>query len=530
MTICSYSGGPVREVIPMATTTSTQTSRFVFLAMILAVSMTFIDQTIVAIASPELQADLSLSTQQGHWVINAYLVALAATFALGGRVADVLGSRRVVLVGIAGFAISSALCALTPNESWAEWWLVSARVAQGAFAAVLLPAAIAIVFASAAPERRGKSLATFFGLSGAFTALGPFLGGYLLEISWRAIFWINVPIAVVAFVLASVVGVADARRDERIDWRGAVLVAAGMALSVLGFSQSADWGWESPATWVAIAGGLVLLALFVVVERRTVIPLIRLDIFRSAGMRVDSLVLFFAMMAFVPVSYFLSIYADVSLGLNAHQSSILLLQFFLGYLIAAQVGGRIFDARGAKPAVVLGCVLAIAGFGWWADNVTTLTSHAQTYPMLLAGAGIGMLMGPVSADAVSRAAGASYGEVTGLNQTVRNYGASLGFAILGTLASHVFSDRFKSSLTGLGLSDSEASKVAKEAATGAGPESSSHGSESLRASIEHAAAHDFALGMRAVLIAMAIALAVALVAALRHPGDRPAVEAGVDGD
>ena len=506
----------------MSISTRTQTSRFAFLAMILSASMTFIDQTIVAIAIPDIQDGLALSTQQGHWVINAYLVALAATFALGGRLSDVWGRRRLLLWGVGGFAVFSALCALTPNESWAEWWLISARVGQGIFAAVLMPAAISIVYAAAAPERRGKSLAAFFGLTGAFTALGPFLGGYLLEISWRAIFWINVPVAVVAILLTASVGVVEQRRREPIDWRGAAVVAAGMALSVLGFSQSADWGWDSPMTWVCLVAGLSLLALFVALEQRTVMPLIRLDVFRSKGMRVDSLALFFAMVAFVPVSYFLSIYADVSLGLNAHQSSMLLLQFFLGYLIAAQIGGRIFDARGAKPTIMLGCLLGIAGFLWWADNVTTLTSHAQMHPMLLAGAGIGMLLGPASTDAVSRAADASYGEVTGLNQTVRNYGSSLGFAILGTLAAHVFTDRFRSSLTDLGLSDSDASRIADSAATGGGTPSSSGASDSLRASIEHAAAHDFALGMRAVLIAMAVALALAFLVALRHPGDRPA--------
>lgn len=495
------------------------------IAMILAVSMTFIDQTIVAIASPELQRDLSLTAQQGHWVINAYLVALAATFALGGRLSDVWGRRRMVLIGVAGFAVTSALCGATPEDSWAEAWMITARAAQGVFAALLMPAAISIVYASASPERRGRTLAMFFGLSGAFTALGPIVGGYLLEISWRAIFWINIPVAVVALVLIATVGIVEQRVDEPVDWRGAGLVAGGMALSVLGFSQAADWGWASVATWTTLGGGIALLAVFVGVERRTAVPLVRLDIFRSKGMRADSAVLFFAMMAFVPVSYFLSIYASVSLGLDAHQSSRLLLQFFLGYLIAAQVGGRIFDARGAKPTIVLGCVLGIVGYAWWASNVTTLDSGAQMHPMLLAGAGVGMLLGPASTDAVSRAANATYGEVTGLNQTIRNYGSSMGFAVLGTLAAHVFTDRFTGSLVGLGVPQGEASRIAERAATGSGASGSSGGSESLRESIERAAAHDFAFGMRAVLISMAVSLAIALLMALRHPGDRPATDA-----
>ncbi|SDU88681.1 MFS transporter [Jiangella alkaliphila] len=498
-------------------------SVLVLVSMILAVSMSFIDQTIVAIASPDLQRDLGLTSNQGEWVINAYLVALAATFALGGRVADVWGARRMVLIGVAGFAVTSALCGATPDTSWAETWLIAARTAQGVFAAVLLPAAISIVYGAAPPERRGRSMAMFFGLTGAFTALGPILGSYLLEWSWRTIFWINLPVAAAALVTVALAPIDERRRTGRIDWLGAAIVAAGMALSVVGFSQATEWGWGSVRTWACLAGGAGLLVLFAGVERRRRPPLIRLDIFRLRGFRVDSGVLFFAMIAFVPVSYFLSVYASVSLGFDAADASHLLLLYFLGFLIAAQVGGRIFDARGAKPTILLGCVTAVAGYVWWATQVTTLDGSAQHHPLLLAGAGIGFLLGPSSADAVSRTHDASYGEVTGINQTIRNYGSALGFAVLGTLATHVFTDRFSSSLVRLGLGRSTADELAGRAASGGGTGTDlGDVPASARGAVERAVAHDFAVGMRAVLIAMAVALAVAFVIALRHPGDRPA--------
>ncbi|WP_198663316.1 MFS transporter [Jiangella endophytica] len=497
----------------------------VMVSMILAVSMSFIDQTIVAIASPELQRDLGLTSNQGEWVINAYLVALAATFALGGRVADAWGRRRMVLVGVAGFAVTSALCGATPDTSWAEAWLITARTAQGVFAAVLLPAAISIIYGSASPERRGRSMAMFFGLTGAFTALGPILGSYLLEWSWRTIFWINLPVAAAALVTIVLAPITGERRPGRIDWPGAALVAAGMALSVIGFSEATTWGWDDVRTWACIVVGAGLLVLFAVVERRRPTPLIRLDIFRQRGFRVDSGVLFLAMVAFVPVSYFLSVYSAVSLGLDASGASTLLLLYFLGFLLAAQVGGRIFDSRGAKPTILLGCVVGIAGYVWWATQVTTLDGSAQHHPLLLAGAGIGFLLGPSSADAVSRTHDASYGEVTGINQTIRNYGSALGFAVLGTLATHVFTDRFASSLVGLGVGRDSADELARQAASsGGGSRDLSSVPASVRGAVEDAVARDFALGMRAVLIAMAVALAAAFVVALRHPGDRPAQE------
>jgi EmrB/QacA subfamily drug resistance transporter len=499
-------------------------TRLVMIAMVLAVSMSFIDQTIVAIASPELQRDLSLSTNEGQWVINAYIVALAATFALGGRLADVWGRRRMVQLGVVGFALASALCGATPTGEWAETWMISARAIQGVFAALLTPAAISIVYGNAPAERRGRSMATFFGVTGAFTAIGPVLGGYLLEWTWRSIFWINLPVAAAALVVIRLAPIGEDRRDEAIDWRGAAVVAAGMAASVIGFSQASVWGWDSLATWAFLAVGAALLVVFVQLERRTRVPLVRLDIFRLPGFRIDSAVLFLAMIAFVPVSYFLSLYASVSLGLSGTGSSTLLLDFFLGFLIAAQLGGRIFDARGARPTILLGCVLGVAGFLWWASKVTTLTTHAQALPLILAGAGIGLLLGPSSADAVSRARDASYGEVTGVNQTVRNYGSALGFAVLGTVLAHVFTGRFTTSLIDLGIPRATAAGIAEQSSAGAASANAGSVPPALRGAIEQAVARDFALGMRAVLIGMAIALGAAFVVALFHPGDRPAVD------
>jgi hypothetical protein len=297
-----------------------------------------------------------------------------------------------------------------------------------------------------------------------------------------------------------------------------------MALSVLGFSQSATWGWDSARTWSCLIVGALLLAVFVVVELRTAEPLVKLSIFRARGFRVDTGVLFLAMIGFVPVSYFLSMYAHISLGMDATEATHLLLMFFIGYFVAAQLGGRIFDSQGAKPTILLGCAVAAAGFVWWATQVTHLDASAQQLPLVVAGAGIGLLLGPSSSDAVSRAHDASYGEVTGINQTVRNYGSALGFAVLGTVLANVFTSRFTQSLVDLGTPRSTAEQVAAHASSGAGATSGSLSElpARMQAAVEHAAAHDFALGMQAVLIGMAAALVLAFLVALLHPGDRPA--------
>ena len=500
-------------------------SRYLALtAMLFAVAMTFIDQTIVSIATPRIQDELSLSRGGVQWVVNGYILALAAGFAFGGRLADVIGSKRMVLIGIVGFAGASALCGATPKGSFAETWIVFFRVVQGFSAALMIPAALAVVVSSFPIGERGKALAIFFGVSGGLTAIGPIAGGYLTQWTWRAIFWINVPIAVIAIVLALMAHITTSGRREPIDYRGAVLAAAGMGLSVFGFEQAASWGWSNPGTWLCIVGGLVIIVVFVLVELRTSYPLIKIHIFKDRAFVIDNVVLFFSMIAFVPVFFFASVYSQVSLGYDANNAGLYLLVFFAGFAPAAQVGGRILDNRGAKPAIIMGSLLGTVGFLIWAMQLTNLSLGAQWYGIVLAGAGIGLLLGPASTDAVNRAIGASYGEVTGISQTVRNYGSALGLAVLGTLLGNVFTSQLKSTFVGAGVPADQAATAAAGVASsstggaGAGAPGGSGYPPAIVEKIQAAIPQDFAVATRAVLIGMAVVLAISLIASLFHPG------------
>jgi EmrB/QacA subfamily drug resistance transporter len=506
------------------TTPARQRSKYLALtAMLFAVAMTFIDQTIVAIATPSIQAELSLTRSGSQWVVNAYLLALAATFALGGRLADLLGHRRMVLIGIVGFAGSSALCGATPKGSYAEAWLIVFRVLQGVSGAIMIPAALAIVIAAFPIQERGRAMAIFFGVSGGLTSIGPIAGGFLTQWTWRAIFWINVPVAVLALVLTLIADIAPSRRNERIDVRGAVLVAIGMGLSVLGFEQAPTWGWSNPVTWLCLVVGLAVLAWFVRVEARTDSPLIKVRIFRDRAFVVDNAVLFFSTIAFIPVFFFASVYSQVSLGFDANSAGLYLLLFFAGFAPAAQIGGRMLDRAGARRPMILGTALATVGFALWASKVTDLSLSAQWPFIVMAGAGIGLLLGPASTDAVNRSIGASYGEVTGITQTVRNYASTLGIAVLGTVLTTVLTNQLTDSLKGLGLPAGVAHSVAQGSAQG-GASSAADVPAKLRDQINAAVAHDFALATRAVFYGMAISLAVAFVIARLHPGQRVTVE------
>ncbi len=488
-------------------TTGGRSRNLVLAAMIFAVAMTFIDQTIVSIAAPEIQKELGLTSTGVQWAINAYLLSLAALFAFGGRLADTVGHRKMVVLGVILFAGASAMCGLTPKGSLAEAWIVTFRVIQGAGGAIMFPAALAIVVQTFSLHQRGRALALFFGIAGGLTAVGPVLGGYLTQWTWRAIFWVNIPVAIIALALIAISKPTTVHQPARMDYRGLALIAPGVALSVFGFQQSAIWGWGDPGTALCIAGGLVLLVAFYFVEVRTPEPLIDMNIFRIRPFLIENVVLFIAMLVFVPVFFFASEYAQIALGKSASQAGLYLLYFFIGFVVTSQIGGRMLDRVGAKRPVVFGCALGAVGFALWAGKVTQLNFGSQVWYVILAGAGLGLMLTPASTDAVNRATTLSYGEATGITQTVRNYAASLGLAVLGTILVSELRSRVTTSLISQGMSSGRASTEASSISQSQGPSGSI-------ASIPHFVRLDFAYATRSVLYVMAGIMAAAAIVAL----------------
>jgi EmrB/QacA subfamily drug resistance transporter len=479
----------------------------VLAAMILAVAMTFIDQTIVSVSAPTVQRDLGLSSTGTQWAVNAYILTLAALFAFGGRLADTVGHTKVLIVGIIVFAGASALCGLTPSGSFAEGWIVAARAVQGAGAALMFPAALAIVVQTFPLNHRGRALALFFGIAGGLTAIGPIAGGYLTQWTWRAIFWVNVPVALLALLFIAIARPTSTYRPAPIDFRGLVLIAGGIGLSVFGFQQASTWGWADPAIWLCIAAGVVLLFVFYFVERSIKSPLIQLDIFRIRAFRTENVVLGIAMLVGIPVYFFASEYAQIALGKSPTNASLVLLYFFIGFVVAAQIGGRMLDRIGAKRPVVLGCALAAVGFALWAGKATDLSLSSQIWFIILAGAGMGLMQGQANTDAVNRASRLSYGEATGITQTVRNYGAALGFAVLGTILVSELRSNLTSSFVARGLTPGRAAAVASSIAQRQG------GSGSV-ATIPHFVRLDFANASQTVFYVMAGIMAAAAIVAM----------------
>jgi EmrB/QacA subfamily drug resistance transporter len=401
-----------------------------------AMAMVMIDFTIVSISATTIQRDLGLSETGEEWLATAYALSTAAFIALGGRLGDILGHKRIVVIGIVLFAVSSLLCGLAPDSGGtAEPWLITFRALEGVGGALLIPSTTVLVLEAFPPEDRGKGLAVFFIVAGLFTALGPIAGSYLTEFwTWRAIFWINIPVALFALWELSRSRIVNTQHPSRVDLSGAFLIVAGMGLSVLGVQQSTVWGWGSPATLASIIVGLLLLVAFVVNERRVDDPLI--DIRGMAANRtfaVDNVLVFLLFFPWVAVFFFGSIYFQVSVGQAPTNAGYSILTMFYTFFIASRFGGQFMDDKGPKIPIVLGFLVGAVGLGLWATELDQLSLSSTTAGMLVTGAGFGLAMSPLNTDALNRLPSEVRGQGSGVIQTFRNYGSAVGMAVIGTI-------------------------------------------------------------------------------------------------
>ncbi len=307
---------------------------------------------------------------------------------------------------------------------------------------------------------------------------------------------------------------SEERNPSRIDVRGAVLVCAGMAIAVLGLQQAGTWGWHSPATWICLLVGLALLYAFVRLELRTQEPLVPLRLFGDRGFSVNNIVLFLLSICFVPLFFFASLYAQIALGESAGNAGLFLLVFFGGFVIGSQRGGRVLDSRGARLTVLLGCAVAAVGFYLWGSKLPGLSFATQWYCLAIAGAGMGLVLGPASTDALNRASRATYGAVTGVTQTVCNFGGSLGLAVLGSILITENVSRVEGTLGKAGVPKAKSQHIAQTLA-GSSNRSGQGLGEHVSHSVIHAVQRDFAHSTSTVVYGMAAAMALAFLVTLR---------------
>jgi EmrB/QacA subfamily drug resistance transporter len=408
----------------------------VFWPLVPAVAMVMIDFTIVSISASTIQSDLHLSETAVQWLVTAYALSTAAFVALGGRLGDILGHKKVVVAGVIIFAGASLMCGLVPDSSGITVpWLVFFRVLQGVGGGLMIPSATVLVLDAFPGNERGKGLSVFFIVAGLFTAIGPVAGSYLTQFwTWRAIFWINVPVALLSLWEFRNARLNDIKRPAKLDVQGAILIVVGMALTVLGIQQSTEWGWGSPATIGSIVVGLLVLAYFVVVERRTEDPLIDVNaLIANRPFAVDNLLTFLVFAPWLAVFFFGSVYFQVAVHQEPTQAGYSILTMFYSFFVAARVGGAWFDQSGAKKPVSIGFLLGGIGMVVWGGNLSELSQSATLWGMLITGAGFGLVFSPLNTDALNRLPDSLRGQGSGVTQTFRNFGSAIGMAIMGTI-------------------------------------------------------------------------------------------------
>ena len=528
----------------------------VLAGLIAAVSMTTVDQTIVSVSSQTIASGLGLDSSGIEWVVNAYLLAAAAAFPLGGKMADAWGYRRIMLAGIALFSTGSALCGATP-AALAQSWIVAARVVQGLGAALMFPAAVGILIASSKERDRAKSMATFFAITGAMTAIGPVAGSWLVQYSWRYIFFVNLPLALIASGLV-LVGAGDVERavgageveraagardgegvvgagsvnavhlpdakpsDRTIDWTGAAITAVAMVLLILPLKKGGDVGWYDPRILASFGGSLVLFLCFFLLERRIARPVVDVRAFANRAFTLSVLATLVASAVFIPLIYFVSVYGQLSLDLTVGRASGLILAFFVGFLVASQFGARLFDKRGIAAVVLIGGAVAAIGFFLLWRRAGGLASGLPaagdlTWQLGCAGAGIGFMFSPAATDMVNRAAESAYGETTSISQSMKNLGGALGMAVFASVSVSKFADAVYRGLGSFGITRERASELAAKITSGHAQSGRAPGGGSVKRAAIDAVRKAYAEAAGSVFLAMAVACALLIVIALLYP-------------
>jgi EmrB/QacA subfamily drug resistance transporter len=411
-------------------------SNALLLVVCLAQFMVILDVAIVNVALPSIGSDLHFSSTGLQWVVNAYTLTFAGFLMLGGRAADLLGRRRVLLVGTAAFALSSLLCAVASSPGL----LIAARAAQGVAGAIVSPATLSIVTTSFAEGReRNRALGAWVTMGALGASSGALLGGALTQtLGWPAIFAINAPLGLLTIALGRRVIPAGIPMTgpRRFDLTGAVLVTAGLVGLTYGIVRSDLLGWGSPGVLVPLAAGIGLLAAFILVEAFVArAPLVPLSIFRLPQLRAANLVVILLYAALFATFFFVTLYMQQVLGADAFEAGLQFLPMTGAVFAASRVAPRLVGRFGVRAVVVAGMLSSTAGLLLLTGVAPDGSYAAVVLPGgVLACFGMGLALVPVTIAAVQGVPAALSGLASGLLNTSRLVGGALGLALLSTIA------------------------------------------------------------------------------------------------
>ena len=401
-------------------------------AMCFALFMVMLDNTVVNVALPSIQRSLNASTPALEWTVNAYTLSFAVLLVTGGRLGDLFGRRKVFLAGVTIFALSSAAIGFSPSDTWLVAW----RAVQGVGAALMMPATLSIITNAFPPAERGKAIGTWAGVSAMALAIGPVVGGFLVEsVSWQSIFFLNLPVAACA-ILITLFAVRESRDEtveQSIDVPGVFALTIGLGALVLSLVQGNEWGWGSTREIALYATALVGLTSFVLIERHSRSPMVDFRFFRSrtfAGANIVAFIVSFAMLA---MFFFMALYMQNVLGYSPLQAGIRFLPSTMMIMVIAPLAGRLTDRVGPRPLMTFG-LLSVAGAVFWQSHLTVHSSYESLLPgFVLMGIGMGFVMSPMSTAAMNSVEQTKAGVASGILSMNRMVGGTFGVAILGAM-------------------------------------------------------------------------------------------------
>lgn len=475
--------------------------------------MVFLDGTVVNVALPALQKSLNARVLDVQWVVESYALFLAALLLVGGLLGDRFGRRRVFCLGVALFALASIGCGLSQNVGQ----LILARALQGAAGALLVPGSLAIIAASFGEERRGQAIGRWSGFSAITTAIGPVVGGWLIErISWRAAFFINLPLAVIVLLIA-LRHVPESRDDganAALDGWGAVFATLCLGSLVYGLIESSSLGFGHPRVWGALLGSVLSLAVFLLVERRSPNPMLPLTLFRSHNFTGANVLTFFLYTALGGSIFFFPLNLIQVQGYSATAAGAAWLPFILIIFLLSPWAGGLVKRYGPKPPLVAGPAITALGYGLFMIPGVGGGYWTTFFPALvLLGLGMGISIPPLTTTVMNAVPANRAGVASGVNNAVSRIGGLLGIAVLGIVIVHSFNRELDRRLATLDVPPEARRSIDEQRDRLAGAELCSQIDERTRSKLKHAINESFVFGFRLVMLtAAALALIGAFVA------------------
>jgi EmrB/QacA subfamily drug resistance transporter len=398
-----------------------------------------LDATVVNVALPSIREDLGGGLAGQQWVSNAYLLTLGSLILVAGSLGDLYGERRIFSIGVGGFGVVSILCAVAPTIEV----LILGRALQGVFGALLTPSALAVIISAFPAAERGGAIGSWTAWSGIAMVIGPLAGGWLVDTaSWRWIFAINVPFVLITLMLVSIaVPKSTGRRDVKLDWLGALLTVFGLAGPVLALIRQPEVGWSSPEVWAVGLGGIALLGLFVIHERRTPMPMLPLELFKRRNFAVGNIQTFAMYGGLGAMFFFLTLFLQQVAGYEALEAGIATIPTTLVMFSLSKRAGRLADRFGPRFFMGFGPLVAAVGVALMLRLDEAIDYWTELFPALLVfSLGLVATVTPLTATVLADADEHNAGIASGVNNAVARIAGLLCVAALGAVVSAVYAN------------------------------------------------------------------------------------------